>query len=151
MVEIAEKAFSVFSRFYQARQIERSFFSTGCFMLSSSFSATLGTPKARIANIIKKDKETYHLSLFNSMWRISLWLKISSCSITCRSGDLGYAHFSSRRNIISLWNLLRFFSYITRKARTESDFVNWFLKIFLNKIMYTLHYSTHRMRYQNQF
>ena len=36
-------------------------------MLSSLLSATFGTPKARIVNAIKKDKETYYLSLFNLM------------------------------------------------------------------------------------
>ena len=33
----------------------------------TSLSITLGTPKARIVNAIKKDKETYYLSLFDSI------------------------------------------------------------------------------------
>jgi len=33
--------------------------------------------------------------------------------------------------------LLEFLCYITRKARTEPDFANWFLKIFINKNIYT--------------
>jgi len=127
VAEIAEKAFSVVST-----KCDRSkgFFSIGCLihcLVHSRPLSTLSTPKARIINAIKKDNETYlyYFSLFNSMWRISLWLAIS-CSRMC-SGELGNDHFSSRRNIISLWNLLGFLFYITRKVCTELDFEN-FLK-----------------------
>ena len=66
--EITEKAFSIFGRFYQARQIEREFFSIGCLMLFNSLSATLLRMNVRRRELlIKKDKETYYLSLFNSI------------------------------------------------------------------------------------
>jgi len=123
----------VFGRFYQAWHWKRVFFNR-LSLLSGMFSATLAEDENCQCH---QERQTYYLSLFNSMWRISLWLVIS-CNRTCSSGNLGYAHFSFRRNIISLWNLLRFLFYITRKAHTESDFANWFLEIFLNKIMYIL-------------
>jgi len=86
MAEIAEKAISVFGRFYQVQQIERVFFSRNCLMLSSIRSQPFSAcwRLTRIVNAIKKDKETYYLSFFNSLWKISLWLAIS-CSRMCSS------------------------------------------------------------------